>query len=1209
MRSLLRCFVFALAGLLGTACGEGGSNSGPHGATAPPTPTRAPRATGPGLGNLSYTAAELFKPLAIIRSPRGHGNAAMVRGYLMVIYSSDGGGRSTDGGIDLWDVSNPRAPVLFRRYDDDSTHLLREAHGFAFSNSYAFDVMVAQSEQGVTFWDVTDPEAFSLVTELELPHIDGGDYAGIWWVFFQAPYVYAAGVGEGLYVIDAHDPLDPKVVNWLPTADIAGMSPAQAYAVGSLLVLMAHESDRVVTFDISDPARPRLLEAGTAAFGYSHLFAGGQVLTSGGPQLESVLPILEGGEPVFAPRTLGITDIGHDGSITFRRHGQEAGLDQGGYGSVQDGYFFGGFSKQVAKFDLRDGSLVGTGTSGLDDADEDFGLVLGNLIWGGDDHARGSALFPHQTEPDSIGPAVTWIHPADGATNVAATARIGVSMSDNVDVDSLDASTFRVARQGEAPVPGKFSVQMGIINFSPEQPLDPNATYEVRIDGVRDLVGNPGPAFVSRFTTGTAPLPTCRLANADEGLAPAATGEAVDFAALEVTGNNPRFRWSFGDGSTSSAERPRHAYALPGRYNVVLTVQDRNGRSSCSAVQIVYNPPADPPPSASSSIVYAGGRVISVHPDNDVVAALDAVRLTKLWETRVGRNPRTLAVAPDGKVWTANQDDATLSVVRADDGVLERTIVLPFASQPYGIAFAPDGLAAYVTLQATRELVKLTAGGTISARLPLAGKPRGIAVTPDSQRVLVTRFISSMPEGEVWVVDARTMTVAGTIGLHFDAGPDTEASGRGLPNYLTSIRISPDGRRAVVPSKKDNLARGLFRDGRELDFESRVRTIVSQIDLDSGREIEAARIDLNDRDMAQSAVFSPLGDIFFAATQGTNTIEIVDTYRGTLIASLIPSQFDEVQGIGRRLRNLAPQGLAVNPDGTRLFAQNFLSRSVSVYDIAAVVRGVRNSAPLLKEIKLADQELLPARVLVGKRLFYNASDPRMSRDGYLSCASCHLDGTHDGQTWDFTQVGEGLRNTIDLTGRAGTGHGNLHWTANFDEIQDFENDIRVQFSGTGFMRDDRFQAAADPLGPPKAGRSNDLDSLAAYVSSLAAFPDSPHRNADGTLTDAGRRGREIFAARGCPQCHAGPAFTDMQRHDVGTIRPSSGLGVGRPLDGVGFETPTLRGIWDTAPYLHDGSAATLFDVLDEPAHVGGEPMSESERADLVAYLLQIDGRE
>ena len=78
----------------------------------------------------------------------------------------------------------------------------------------------------------------------------------------------------------------------------------------------------------------------------------------------------------------------------------------------------------------------------------------------------------------------------------------------------------------------------------------------------------------------------------------------------------------------------------------------------------------------------------------------------------------------------------------------------------------------------------------------------------------------------------------------------------------------------------------------------------------------------------------------------------------------------------------------------------------------------------------------------------------------MSCATCHLDGGHDGRVWDFTGRGEGLRNTATLHGRGGTAHGNVHWTANFDEIQDFENDMRGAFGGSGFLSDARLRRDA-----------------------------------------------------------------------------------------------------------------------------------------------------
>ena len=133
---------------------------------------------GPGLGNQTYADTELFTAISTISSPRGHGNAAMVNGYLMTIYSSDGGGTSGNGGIDFWDVSDPRNPQLYAQHDNANTHGIREAHGFAFSNSYSGDTMVVQAVDGIQFWDVSDPANIVLLNYLDLPGINVGDYSG-----------------------------------------------------------------------------------------------------------------------------------------------------------------------------------------------------------------------------------------------------------------------------------------------------------------------------------------------------------------------------------------------------------------------------------------------------------------------------------------------------------------------------------------------------------------------------------------------------------------------------------------------------------------------------------------------------------------------------------------------------------------------------------------------------------------------------------------------------------------------------------------------------------------------------------------------------------------------------------------------------------------------------------------------------------------------
>ena len=90
----------------------------------------------------------------------------------------------------------------------------------------------------------------------------------------------------------------------------------------------------------------------------------------------------------------------------------------------------------------------------------------------------------------------------------------------------------------------------------------------------------------------------------------------------------------------------------------------------------------------------------------------------------------------------------------------------------------------------------------------------------------------------------------------------------------------------------------------------------------------------------------------------------------------------------------------------------------------------------------------------------------------MSCASCHNDGGHDGRIWDLTGMGEGLRNTVSLTRPRRQAHGFLHWSANFDEVQDFEGQIRTLAGGTGLMTDAAFNAGtrSQPLGDDEGRR-------------------------------------------------------------------------------------------------------------------------------------------
>ena len=385
--------------------------------------------------------------------------------------------------------------------------------------------------------------------------------------------------------------------------------------------------------------------------------------------------------------------------------------------------------------------------------------------------------------------------------------------------------------------------------------------------------------------------------------------------------------------------------------------------------------------------------------------------------------------------------------------------------------------------------------------------------------------------------------------------------------------------------------RGRLRDGTDLVHDQTVRSILSQVDLLQGTHLQPEQIDFDDRAPARAALFSPAGDYLFVAQMEGNNVAIVDAYTRAVRGEINASS--------------APHGLYLDAARKRLFVNNFLARSVSVHDVADVLSSRSAAALFLANIATVAQEPMAAAALRGKKVFYNAADRRMSKDNYMSCASCHADGGDDAMVWDFTQRGEGLRRTISLQGRRGLGHGKLHWSANFDEVQDFENDMRNAFGGTGFLSDADFAATADPLGTPKAGRNAQLDDLAAYLASLNKFMRSPARAADGSLSVEAARGQTVFGSAQCASCHSGGNFSDGLRHDVGTIQPSSGKGNNLPLAGVGFDTPTLTGSWSATSYFHNGQKASLQDVL-AGGHGNASGLPQADIVALREYVRSLD---
>ena len=860
-----------------------------------------------------------------------------------------------------------------------------------------------------------------------------------------------------------------------------------------------------------------------------------------------------------------------------------------------------------------------------------------------------TAAWRRELSEDTVD--LNWITPLHGDTALIGAPYLfhdSPNPSDTPPVAAFSASSL----DGAAPLTVNFDGGSSTDNnsisgyewdfdFLGDKAAGQTTTFTFNVPGVYRVKmhatdGNGGMTAITRRIivrrSGVSPASGPVIASADSAQATATTGSAVNMT-TNSTGAT-EFRWNFGDGTTSSWQSGNtiaHNYSAPGRYTVTASARNAGGTTTQSFIVRVHHPLTANKPNQSGQIIYENrsgtNRIWNVNPDNDSVTVLRADTLALVAEIPVGKKPRSLALAGNGIVWVACEDSDEIHLLSTSSLSVSQIMNPGYGSAPAGVVASPNGQNMFISFSGTGAIARynqsnFASTGTVLLSGTTKPEPRALAVSADSTRLFAARFISDATEGIIWEMDADTGSFAtqtpATVSLQYDGvSAATASSAPGVPNYLMQIAISPDGRQAWIPSKEDNSGLGAL-----LTFETTVRAILSKVDLTSAPAQEVfgnssqirGREDIDNRELPASVAFSSIGDLAFVAFQGNNSIDAIDTATGNTIAG-VNNQSGQAN---------APQSLVLSPGGTVLYAHNYMSRTVSAYDISGILDGtdsnftVRAGSPATT----VGNEKLSGTVLTGKKVFYNAADPRMNLDGYISCATCHLDGGQDGQVWDFTSRGEGLRNTTDLRGRAGMAHGNVHWTGNFDEVQDFILDITNQFGGTGFLP--AGQSANPSLGAPNANRDPDLDSLADYVTSLQSAGRSPYRTASGQLSTEAVAGRNLFfgntvpstgTALNCASCHSGENFSDSivsstnpVFHDVGTTDADSGQRLGQALNGM-IDTPTLRGLWGGAPFLHNGSATTLYDVINNPAHGNASGLTIVEKTELLSYLFQIDDTE
>ncbi len=268
-----------------------------------------------------------------------------------------------------------------------------------------------------------------------------------------------------------------------------------------------------------------------------------------------------------------------------------------------------------------------------------------------------------------------------------------------------------------------------------------------------------------------------------------------------------------------------------------------------------------------------------------------------------------------------------------------------------------------------------------------------------------------------------------------------------------------------------------------------------------------------------------------------------------------------------------------------------------------------------------ENPLTPENVELGRRLFF---DRRLSRDGSLSCATCHDPERAFSDGRPVAHGISGARGTRNSPAILNRGYGiSFFWDGRAATLEQQVLEPILNPKELGL-------AAASEL-EHRTGISarTVATALASYIRTIRTGGSRYDRYLAGesnALTPLEQAGLALFrGTANCVVCHVGPNFTDEQFHNTGIAWRKTAFTdegrfavTGREQDRGAFKTPTLREIARTAPYMHDGSLGTLEEVIDHYS-AGGRPnpgldsqirrldLSAEEKRALASFLRSLSG--
>jgi len=562
------------------------------------------------------------------------------------------------------------------------------------------------------------------------------------------------------------------------------------------------------------------------------------------------------------------------------------------------------------------------------------------------------------------------------------------------------------------------------------------------------------------------------------------------------------------------------------------------------------------------------------------VIVVDLARRQKVAEIAVGGHPTDVAFTPDGRrAFVSNRLDDTVSIV--DVAARKQIGTIPVGDEPHGVLTDRAGRVLYVlnTSSDSISVIDLATHQEIK-RLAASRGPWSLSLSPDGLQVYITNTLSrfvpfrSPSVSEVTILDTRRNVIEdrrSITGANLLQGVAWHSNGEFALITLNRTKNLVPMTRLLQGWTITNGLGILWKDGR-----------VDQVLLDSPGMAFPDPTDV---------AVTPDGRWALVTSSGSNCLALVDVPK--MIAMLEAASAHDREHVfpnhlGKStefvVRHIplehSPRGLLITPDGKTAFIANALDDSLTVLDLDRWEPVARIDLGGPKEI---------TTVRLGERIFHSA-DNTFQRQ--FSCHTCHPDGHIDGLTYDIEPDGIGFNPVDNRTLRGILDTAPFKWEGTNPSLQRQCGPRLAVF----FTR-------IQPFTPEQ------LTALDTYICTIPR-PPNRYRPLGAALTDAQRRGKAMFERtltndgrvipreNRCITCHCPPLYTDRQRHDVGTKLQYDHESK--------FDVPHLNNIYDSAPYLHNGIAATLEEIWTvynpDDRHGVTNDMTKDQLNDLIEYL-------